>query len=449
MRSDKARRFAGGRRRPCYRDARFRRHCSTRRLQDYESAGDSRAETECARTAAPGMLESGAVTISRVILLILDSVGAGPAPDAAAYGDDGANTLTNTSAKVGGLRLPNLERLGLGNIASIEGVSRIKASLGAYGRMRKLSPGKDSATGHWEIAGLETRKPFATFTDGFPPEITHAFERETGRGVLGNRAASGQAMLEELGEEHLATGRWIVYTSADSVFQVAAHENVMPAEELYESCRIARRILDPYRVCRVIARPFRGRPGRFEPTYQRRDFSMPPERPTVLDNLRARGLPVIGVGKVSDIFSGRGVSETIHSQGNTDGMIKMVESMARLDRGLVVTNLVDFDTRYGHRRDPRGYARCLEEFDIQLAMLLSRSQDGDLLLLTADHGNDPTLPGSNHTREMVPILAAGPPSAAGVNLGTRRSLADVGATIADVFGVEPPEIGESFLKEIS
>ncbi len=390
------------------------------------------------------------MTIARVILLVLDSVGAGPAPDSAAYGDEGANTLTNTARHVGGMRLPNLERLGLGNVTSIEGVAKLKASQGAWGKMQKVSAGKDSATGHWEIAGLKVEEQFATFPDGFPPEITQAFERETGRGILGNRVTSGTEILEELGEEHLETGRWIVYTSADSVFQVAAHQEVMPAEELYDGCRAARRILDPYRVCRVIARPFKGRrPGKFTPTYQRRDFSMPPPRPTVFDHLRARGLPVTGVGKVSDIFSGRGVSETIHSQGNTDSIIKMIEAMTRFDQGLVVTNLVDFDTRYGHRRDPRGYARCLEEFDIQLAMLLSRSRDGDLVLLTADHGNDPTQPGSDHTRELVPIIAAGPPSAAGIDLGTRQTLADVGATIAEVFGVEPPETGESFLKEIS
>ena len=400
-------------------------------------------------TAACRLLKSNAVTISRVILVILDSAGAGPAPDATDYGDQGANTLTHTAREVGGLRLPNLERLGLGNIVSIEGVARMKAALGAYGVMQKASPGKDSATGHWELAGLETRKPFATFPDGFPPEITQAFERETGRGILGNRVDGDQAILDELGEEHLATGKWIVYTSSDSVFQVAAHQSVVSAEDLYDSCLIARDILDPYRVCRVIARPFRGRAGKFEPTHHRRDFTMPPPRPTVLDHLRARGLPVVGIGKVSDIFSGRGVSETVHSQGNTDGMIKMVETMTRLDDGLVVTNLVDFDARYGHRRDPQGYARCLEEFDIQLAMLLSRRRDGDLVLLTADHGNDPTRPGSEHTRELVPVIAAGPPSAAGVRLGARRSLADVGATIADVFGVEPPEIGESFLEEIS
>ncbi len=389
------------------------------------------------------------VTILRVILVILDSAGAGPGPDSAACGDAEASTLANTAHAVGGLRLPNLERLGLGNIVPIEGIARIKASQGAYGRMRRVSPDKDSATGYWELAGLETDKPFATFAGGFPPEITQAFERETGRGILGNRQAAGQMILEEHGEEHLATGRWIIYTSANSVFQVAAHEDIVPPDELYDSCHLARRILDPYRVLRVVARPFRGRPGQFVSTYQRRDFSMPPPRPTVFDHLRARGIPVVGVGKVSDFFSGRGVSETIYSRGNTDGVIKMIEAMTRLDRGLVVTNLVDFDTRYGHRRDPRGYARSLEEFDIQLAMLLSRSQDGDLLLLTADHGKDATLPGTDNTRELVPILAAGPPSAAGINLGTRRSLADVGATIAEVVGVAAPEIGECFSEEIS
>ncbi len=395
------------------------------------------------------MLKSGAVTISRVILLIMDSAGAGPAPDSAAFGDAGASTLAHTARAVGGLRLPNLERLGLGNIVDIDGVAKIKATQGAYGRSRRISPDKDSVTGHWEIAGLETRKPFATFSDGFPPEITQAFERGTGRGILGNRPASGQMILEELGEEHLATGDWIVYTSGDSVFQVAAHEDVISAEELYDSCLLARHILDPYNVCRVIARPFRGRQGKFVSTYQRRDFAMPPPRATVFDHLRARGLPVVGVGKVSDLFSGRGVSETIHSRGNTDSVIKMIETMERLDHGLVVTNVLDFDTRYGHRRDPRGYARCLEELDIQLAMLLSRSLDGDLLLLTSDHGKDATQPGWHSTRELLPILAAGPPSTAGVDLGNRRTLADAGATIADVFGVEPPEIGDSFLSEIS
>ncbi len=395
------------------------------------------------------LLKSSPVTISRVILVIMDSVGAGPAPDAAEYGDQGASTLANTAREVGGMRLPNLERLGLGNIVRMEGVARIKATLGAYGVMQRASPGRDSAVGHWEIAGLATDKPYATFPDGFPPEITQAFERETGRGILGNRATTAPAIIDELGTEHLSTGKLLVYTSGDSVFEVAAHKNVASPDALYDYCQKAREILDPYRVCRVIARPFRGRGGRFEPTHDRRDFTMQPPRPTALDNLRARGLPVVGIGKVADLFSGRGVSEIVRCQGNTDAMIKMVETMTRLDNGLLIANLVDFDSRYGHRRDPQGYARCLEEFDIQLAMLLSRSSDGDLVILTADHGNDPTRPGSEHSRELVPVLAAGPPSTAGVRLGTRRSLADVGATIAEVFGVEAPESGESFLKEIS
>lgn len=390
------------------------------------------------------------MTIDRVILIILDSVGAGATPDADAYGDRGAGTLTNTARLVKGLRLPNLERLGLGNVVPIEGVARVSAPQAAFGRLTQRSAGKDTTTGHWELAGLELRRPFATFPEGFPAEVIETFESITGRGVLGNRATSGPAILQELGEEHLATGRWIVYTSADSVFQVAAHQDVIPLDELYESCRIARRIVDPYRVARVIARPFKGRrKGQFERTSRRRDFSMPPPRPTVLDNLRARGLPVIGIGRIDDIFAGRGLDEKIHTQGNTDGMIKTIEAMAKIERGFFITNLADFDVRYGHSRDPRGYARCLEEFDVQLAMLLSRAHDGDLLLLTADHGNDPTRSGSDHTREYVPILAAGPARAAGVDLGIRQSFADVGATVAEVFGAEPPEVGDSFLKEIS
>ncbi len=390
------------------------------------------------------------MTIARIILVILDSVGAGAAPDAKRYGDAEASTLANTARHVGGLRLPNLERLGLGNIVPIEGITPVKISQGAHGRLTPVAEGKDSTSGHWELAGLELRRPFATYPDGFPPEIIQEFEHQTGRGVLGNLAASGSEIINELGDEHLESGRWIVYTSADSVFQVAAHQDVVPPEELYEACEVARRIVDRYQISRVIARPFTGkRPGELTPTHGRRDFATPPPRPTVFDNLRAHGLPVVGIGKVNDLFAGQGVSEAIPTQGNTDGMIKMVETMARVEQGLVVTNLVDFDSRYGHHRDPRGYARCLEEFDVQLAMLLSRSHDDDLLLLTADHGNDPTHSGTDHTREYVPILAAGPTTTAGVALGTRRTLSDVGATIADVFGVEPPEAGTSFLKEIS
>ncbi len=390
------------------------------------------------------------VTIERVILVILDSVGAGAAPDAKAYGDEGANTLGNIARHVGGLRLPNLERLGLGNVTAIDGLARITATQGAFGRLRKRSAGKDTISGHWELAGLEMRRPFATFPDGFPAELVEAFTRRTGRGVLGNAAMAQSAVLKELGEEHVASGRWILTTCEGSVFQVAAHEDVVPVDELYTACRLARRIVDPYRVSQVVARPFKGRrKDGYKFTPRRREFNMAPPRPTVLDTLSARGVPVVGVGRIDSIFTGRGLTERLPSQGNTDGMIKMIEAMVRLGAGLVVTHLDDFDSRYGHRRDPKGYARCLEEFDVQLAMLLSRARDGDLLLLTADHGTDPTRPGSGHSRELVPILAAGPTTTAGVDLGTRKSFADVGATIAEVFGVEPPEAGESFLKDIS
>lgn len=389
------------------------------------------------------------MTISRIILVVLDGAGAGAAPDAAEYGDAGAATLTHVAESVGGLRLPNLERLGLGHAAAMEGISKLTATQGAHGRLRQRTAGKDTITGWWELAGLEMPEPFATFPDGFPPELVAALERETGRGVLGNRAATEAEIFDQLGEKHLKTGQWIVYTSSSSVLSLAAHQDVMGSEELYAGCRIARRIADEFRISRVIARPFKGpRQGRFNPAGRHRDFTMAPAQDTVLDKLSSRGVAVAGIGRVDEIFAGRGLTERLPAQGNTDAMIKTVETMTRLDRGLVATHLDDFDSRYGHARDPAGFARCLEEFDVQLAMLLSRSLDGDLVLLTADHGNDPTRPGNGHTRELVPILVAGLASAAGVHLGT-RSFADVGATIADVFGVEPPPAGESFLPEIS
>ncbi len=389
------------------------------------------------------------MTIARVILIILDSVGAGATPDAEAYGDHGAGTLSNVARHVQGMRLPNLERLGLGNVAAIEGVAPNATPQAACGKLRPRAAGKDSTTGHWELSGLEIDQPFATFPDGFPATAIAAFGRQTGRGVLGNVAGSEQAILDQLGEEHMETGDWIVYSSANSVFHVAAHKDVVSLDELYDSCRLARQIVDPLHVGRVSARPFKGSPEKgFEPTDRRRDFSRLPPRPTVLDHLRELGLPVVGIGRIDEIFAGQGLSETIPSKGNTDGMIKTIESMARIDQGLVVTNLNDFDA-CGHRRDPKGYARCLEELDVQLAMLLSRASDDDLVLLTADHGNDPTWDGTDHTREYVPIIAAGPSKAAGVNLGVRRSFADVAATVAEVFGAAPPEAGEGFLKNIS
>jgi len=388
--------------------------------------------------------------IERVILIVLDSVGAGATPDADSYGDAGSNTLGHVAEAAGGADLPTLASYGLGNILPLRGLKPARAPRGAFGKCAELSAGKDTATGHWELAGLRIDRPFRTFSDGFPEEILAPFRQRTGRGVLGNTAASGTEIIQRLGAEHVATGDLIVYTSADSVFQVAAHEDVVPVAELHQICRIAREILDPYYVGRVIARPFVGaRPGEYVRTYNRRDFAMPPPEPTVLDRLHGAGLPVIGIGKIPDIYSGHGISEDIHTEGNLDGMRHTLEVMGRVERGLVFVNLVDFDTLYGHRRDPSGYYACLREFDGQLAALAAAIDPGrDLVMITADHGNDPTFPGTDHTREYVPILAFGPPSAGDVDLGTRASFADVGATVAEALGVARPPNGESFLASL-
>jgi phosphopentomutase len=390
------------------------------------------------------------MSIDRVLLIVMDSVGAGATPDADRYGDAGADTLGHTAEAVGGADLPTLAALGLGNLAAMRGVKPATAARGAHGRLAELSAGKDTATGHWELAGLRIDDPFPTYPDGFPEEILAPFRDRTGRGVIGNIPASGTEIIQQLGGQHVATGDLIVYTSADSVFQIAAHEDVVPIAELYEICRIARSILDPYNVGRVIARPFVGpRPGEFQRTYNRRDFAMPPPSPTVLDRMHEAGWPVVGIGKIGDIYCGRGLSEDIHTAGNLDGMKHTREVLGRIDRGLVFLNLVDFDTLYGHRRDPAGYYGCLREFDGELAGLDSMIDPGrDLVLITADHGNDPTFPGTDHTREYVPLLAYGPKSAAGVDLGDRGSFADVGATVAEIFGVEAPANGESFLAAI-
>lgn len=391
----------------------------------------------------------------RAVLVVLDSVGIGDAPDAERYGDAGAATLPHVAAAVGGLRLPNLERLGLGRLASILGVSATVEPAGAFGRATEVSAGKDTTTGHWELGGLELATPFATFPDGFPAEVIAAFVAATGRGALGNVAASGTEILDALGEEHRRTGDWIVYTSADSVFQVAAHEEVVPVDELYRACAAARRIVDPLQVGRVIARPFVGSGrGAFSRTPRRRDFSLPPPGPTVLERAADAGLPVVGVGKIWDIFAGRGVTAKRPTRDNADGVAATVAALEAMERdgarGLVVTNLIDFDSSWGHRRDPAGYARCLEELDGLLPRLLAGIRpDRDLLVLTADHGNDPTAPGSDHTRERVPILAFGPRAAAGVDLGTRASFADVGATLAAALDVPPPPRGASFLEALS
>lgn len=389
----------------------------------------------------------------RVIWIVMDSVGVGALPDADRYGDQDANTLGHVAEVVGGLDLPNLARLGLGNITALAGMAPAARPAGAFGKCAEISAGKDTSTGHWEMAGLEIDKAFPVYENGFPDEILDPFRERTGRDVLGNKPASGTVIIDELGEEHMRTGALIVYTSADSVFQIAAHEDVVPLEDLYRYCEIARTILDEYNVGRVIARPFIGPgPGSFQRTYNRRDYSVPPPAPTVLDKAAAAGVPVIGVGKIYDIFVGHGITQKIKSEGNADGMEKTLELVARLgddEPGIIFNNLVDFDAMYGHRRDPTGYYDCLREFDGYLARLIDTIRPGrDLLMLTADHGTDPTAPGTDHTREYVPLLAFGPETAAGVDLGVRKTFADMGATIAEIFDLEPTDRGASFLSQL-
>lgn len=385
----------------------------------------------------------------RVLVLVLDGCGVGAAPDAARYGDEGSSTLPHTAAARGGLRLPVLGRLGLGRLGTIAGVPPAPHPEGAYGTMVEVSPGKDSTTGHWELMGLILDRAFPTYPRGFPPEIIDPFEARIGRRVLGNRPASGTAIIAELGEEHVYTGRPIVYTSADSVFQIAAHEAVIPVDELYRECAAARAILTgPHAVSRVIARPFVGEPGHFIRTDRRRDFSVPPPKVTVLDRLAAGGVPVIGVGKIADLFAGRGITAAVHTHDDMDGLTQTARALEGVERGLVFTNLVDLDTLYGHRNDPEGYGADLERIDARLDEILRRLSPAGLGIITADHGNDPTTASTDHSREIVPLLAAGPDVRAGVDLGVRRTFADVGATVAAALGVPGPDAGTSFLDQI-
>ena len=384
----------------------------------------------------------------RVVLITLDGVGVGELPDADRYGDAGANTLKHVVQCCGGLQLPTLERLGLGNILPLPGVSPAASPAAAFGRMRELSAGKDTTTGHWELAGVIKAEPFPTYPAGFPREIIEAFVGETGCSPLGNVAASGTDILRHLGEEHLRSGRPIVYTSADSVFQIAAHEDIFPVDRLYEICRIARRILNPYRVGRVIARPFIGScAADFRRTSRRHDFSLPPTAETILESIQRAGLRVYGVGKIRDIFAGRGVTDFVYTGSNAEGMERTLEALEKVEKGLVFTNLVDFDMLFGHRLDPLGFGRALEEFDCWLPRLLERLEPYDLLLITADHGCDPTTPGTDHTREYVPLLAWHPRLRRGSDLGERDSFADVAATIAELFDIEF-SVGRSVLSEL-
>jgi len=387
---------------------------------------------------------------SRVFLIVMDSVGIGELPDAARFNDEGAHTLGHIAERVDGFSLPHLQALGLGNIAPLRNVPAVEAPKAHWGKMKEISIGKDTTTGHWEIMGLHVSTPFRTYPDGFPAELIREFEQRIGRKVLGNKVASGTAIIEELGEEHMRTGDVIVYTSADSVFQVAAHEEVVPLEELYRICQIARELTlrDEFAVTRVIARPFVGKPGAFVRTPNRHDYSVKPFAPTVMNRLVDAGLTSIAIGKISDIYADEGITRSIRTKDNMDGVDQLLKTMNEDFTGLSFVNLVDFDAKYGHRRDPEGYGRALMEFDARIPELLNALDSGDLLIITADHGNDPVHHGTDHTREYVPLLVYHKGIAQGSDLGVRGTFADVGATIAENFGVKAPEIGESFLARL-
>lgn len=387
-------------------------------------------------------------------LIVLDSVGIGAAPDAADYGDAGASSLAHTADAVGGLALPTLQAMGLGNISglipggsAIRGVPPVDSPLASFGAMREVSRGKDTTTGHWEIAGLRIDRPFHVFPPGppsFPPELLREYEHRTGRGILGNKAASGTAIIEELGAEQARTGAWIVYTSADSVFQIAAHEEVIPLQELYRACEIARELCDSYQVARVIARPFVGSPGAYRRTGNRRDFSLVPFQPTILDRLVEANIPVTGVGKIADIFAHRGVTRDLHTTNNPETQAAVLDLARAATGGLVFANLIDFDMLYGHRRDARGYAHALEEADRFLGELTKLVPRDSLVIVTADHGNDPTFHGTDHTREYVPLIAFRP-GVPGKSLGVRDGFYDVAQSLASFFGIDPMPLGRSFL----
>ena len=386
---------------------------------------------------------------TRAIVIVLDSVGVGELPDAAQYGDRGSNTLGNIAARVP-LHVPEMVRLGLSCIIPLAGLPPVPDPAASFGRMAEAAPGKDSVTGHWELMGLVLDRAFPVFPNGFSPDVIDAFEKAVGRRTLGNKAASGTAIIEELGAEHLRTGFPIVYTSADSVFQIAAHEDVIPPSELYRECAAAYRIVvEGLGMGRVIARPFVGVPGSFTRTANRRDFAIRPPSATLLDMLSAAGLPVVGIGKIEDLFAGHGVTRAIHTTSDDDGMDQVERALAETSAGLIFANLVDFDAKFGHRNNAEGYAANLERFDAKLSELLPALRDSDLLVITADHGNDPTTTSTDHSREYVPLLVTGARVRPGVNLGVRPTFADLGQTLGSVFGVGPTPFGRSFFEEIS
>lgn len=386
----------------------------------------------------------------RIHLIVLDSVGIGEAPDAAAFDDVGSDTLGHIARECGGLNMPNMASLGLSNIREIQGVPKADKPRAFYTKMQEASNGKDTMTGHWEIMGLYIDTPFRVFPDGFPDELISRIEEKTGRKVIGNKPASGTEIIMELGEEHMKTGALIVYTSADSVLQIAAHEEVVPLKELYEICEFCREITleDPYMLGRIIARPFVGTPGDFKRTSNRHDYALKPFGRTTMNELKDAGRDVIAIGKISDIYDGEGVTDAIRTVSNMDGMDKFIETMDRDFNGLSFVNLVDFDAVFGHRRNPKGYGQALEEFDARLPEVFAKMTEDDLLIITADHGNDPTYKGTDHTREFVPLLVYSTRAEQGGELPLRQTFADIGATVAENFEVKMPEYGKSFLGEL-
>lgn len=389
-------------------------------------------------------------TYKRVFLVVMDSVGIGEAPDAEKFGDKGSHTLGHIGEKMNGLNMPNMGKLGLSNIEEIKGIAPAEKPMAFYTKMEEASNGKDTMTGHWEIMGLNIQTPFQVFPDGFPDELISELESRTGRKVIGNKPASGTEILVELGEEHMKTGALIVYTSADSVLQIAAHEEIVPIEELYDICKIARELTldEKYMVGRVIARPFTGEPGDFKRTSNRHDYALKPFGRTVMNELKDSGLDVLAIGKISDIYDGEGVTESLRTVSNMDGMDKLLQTLDQDFTGLSFLNLVDFDALFGHRRDPEGYGHALEEYDARLPEVFEKLKEDDLLIITADHGNDPVHYGTDHTREYVPLLVYSKGMNEGKELPVRKTFADIGATVAENFNVKMPEHGTSFLKEL-
>ncbi|MCG1022960.1 phosphopentomutase [Sutcliffiella horikoshii] len=390
-------------------------------------------------------------TYKRVFLVVMDSVGIGEAPDAEKFGDKGADTLGHIAEHMNGLNMPNMAKLGLSNIEEVKGVPKAAKPLAYYTKMEEASSGKDTMTGHWEIMGLRIDTPFRVFPEGFPDELIQELEKRTGRKIIGNIPASGTEILDQLGQEHVDTGALIVYTSADSVLQIAAHEGVVPIEELYDICKIARELTldEKYMVGRIIARPFIGEAGNWKRTSNRHDYALKPFERTVMNELKDSGYDVISIGKISDIYDGEGVTQSLRTVSNMDGMDKLVETTAMDFTGISFLNLVDFDAVFGHRRDPEGYGKALEEYDARLPEVFANLQEQDLLIITADHGNDPTAPGTDHTREYVPLLVYSPQHKEGKQLEIRKTFADIGATIADNFNTRMPKHGKSFLQDLN